>query len=139
MTLDDTNGITLAVTLHTAGELARFQRFIADLLYSRTGILPAGVDAVRQLSKYKGAVTAGGPLPGETPDESAPSSPWPQETQANAKPAVTRDEAEQALRDYVATHGIDRARDLLRSYNVSYLKDLPNGKLGLFVQELRAK
>jgi hypothetical protein len=136
MTLDDTNGITVAVTLHTAGELARFQRFIADLLYSRTGVLPTGIDAVRQLSKQKGAVTAGDPLPGETPDESAPSSPWPQETRAGAKPVVTRAEAEQALREFATKHGIDRARDLLRSYNVSYLKDLPNGKLGLFVAEL---
>ena len=133
MTDMDEKGITLAVTLHSAGELARFQRFIADLLYSRTGILPAGLDAVRELSKQKRCVTAGDALPGETPEESAPSSP------ADAKPGVTRAEAEDALRTFVATHGINAARDVLRSYNVSMLKNLPSGKLRLFIDELKAK
>lgn len=134
MTLDDSNGITLSVTLHNAGELARFQRFIADLLYSRTGILPAGLDAMRQLSGPKGAVTAGAPLPGETPEEYAPSSPTPR-----SRPVVTRAEAEQALREFVEKYGADRARALLHSYGASTLKDLYGGKLGLFVEELRGK
>ena len=80
------------------------------------------------------AVTAGDPLPGETPEESAPSSP---RTQAGAKPAVTHAEAEEALRAFVAKYDTNRARDLLRSYGVSYLKALSAGTLGLFVDELR--
>lgn len=123
--VDPNATITVGITLQGPGELARYQRFLEDIYYSRSGHLPAALAGSQPKSKVKAPVSLG-TLPFDEPKEPNAASPI-----ADVLPDVVR-----LFTSYVERKGREEARKLLDAFHAPFLKDVRAEQLPAFLAEL---